>query len=112
VTSDNGERRLTATVREANDEDPEPEGFVATAPYECLPGSSPPRGGYVTFITHPSYTDDDEDAYELFARLENGRAQVEFYPEESFTIAVVGDAGDTALTIDLKKVEGRPASFQ
>jgi hypothetical protein len=111
-TSDNGERRLTATVREAGDDDPEDEDYVATARYECLPGSRPPRGGYVTFITHPSYSDDDQDAYELFARLEDGRAEVEFYPEESFTVAAVGDAGDTALTVDLKTVDGKPASFQ
>ena len=110
IISNNGERRLTVTVKKNDDEDRD-EDFKATVVYECLKDSPPARGGYA-FITHPSYTSDDEDAYELFDRLdEHGCAEAVFYPAESFTVAAVSlVGGDTALTFDLKKVKKKPTS--
>lgn len=106
--SDNGHRKLRTVITW----DKEDERYVAKATYKCRKGSPPPRGGYVTFITHPSFTSDEEDAYELFARLDEGKATVEFYPEEGFTLAAVGDAGDTALTLNLSKIREKPPGFK
>lgn len=108
---DDGTRRLRVTIRHNSDPNLD-EQYEAIAVYECKRASRPPSGHYVTFIMHPSYTTDLEDAYELFAELnDRGKATVTFYPEESFTIAAVGDGGDTALTFDLKKVVKKPAGF-
>lgn len=65
----------------------------------------PPRGRSVTLITYPDFTSKNEDAYELFSELDDrGRAKFTIYPEEcDFTIAAIGDGGDTALTFDLSK---------
>jgi hypothetical protein len=71
------------------------------------------RGGYVTFVMHPSFTREEEDAYELFSLLDDiGVAENHFWCEESFTVAAIGDAGDTALTLDLSKVRPRPRHFK
>lgn len=118
AVSNDGNRRLTAKVEKNNDDNDEGD-FKATAVYECPPGSSQALGGYVTFITHPSYTNEHEDAYELFSRLQVVpgrpgllRASAEFYPEESFTLAAVGDGGDTALTFNLSKAKNKPKKFK
>ncbi|MEP7121582.1 MAG: serine protease [Byssovorax sp.] len=92
--SDDGEHRLTATVVERA------KYYVVEVAYECL-GGVEPRGHYVTFVTYPDFDDETEDAYELFAIVENGRATQRFRPGELFTVAAVGDAGDTALTLNL-----------
>ena len=103
--SDNGHRRLTATVRRGSP-------FNVSVKYECLPESAPPRGGFVTFITYPDFESDHEDAYELFARLDShGVAKQSFSPAEGFTVAAIGDAGDTALTLDLCRLKQLPAGF-
>ncbi|WP_395022563.1 serine protease [Dongia sp.] len=100
--SDNGSRKLICKVRRSKKSG----GFVAECSYKVI-GGEPARGGCVTFITHPSFdssTSRGEDAYELFAQLEGNGASVEFYPGGSFTVAAVGDGGDTALAFDLEKV--------
>jgi V8-like Glu-specific endopeptidase len=108
LISDNGQRRLTATVREHDDY------FTVNVFYECNQGSPAPRGQFVTFITYPDFEEEGEDAYELFTDLKkhkNGRtwyAEQEFYPEDLFTVAAIGDGGDTALTLDLEEVTKIP----
>jgi hypothetical protein len=79
-------------------------GYRVDVSYECLPGSAPPRGLWVTFITYPDFEHDDEDAYELYGRIEDGIATQRFYPVDLFTVAAIGDAGETALTLDLTGV--------
>ena len=99
---------------------------------ECLLGAPPPRGQYVTFITHPSFCDEGEDAYELFSTLEleernkeknkgtkkekksegTWRAETFFYLESGFTVAAVGDAGNTVLTLNLSELERKPRGFE
>jgi hypothetical protein len=72
--------------------------------YECLPdGTAPPRGRCVTFITHPRFDKEWEDAYELFSDLEDGVATNYFWTKWPFTVAAIGDAGDTALTYDISR---------
>jgi Trypsin-like peptidase domain len=111
--SDNGHRTLTAKVRKKYDEDEHENYFQVNAVYKLSPGSPAARGGYVTFITHPSFAGEDEDAYELFAKVDKkGEAKVEFYPNESFTMAAISDAGGNALTLDLSKVKGKPKDFE
>jgi hypothetical protein len=75
---------------------------VVRARFEVLKKSPPSLGRYVTFITYPNFKQKHEDAYELFSVCENGIATTEFYPSELFTMAAIGDAGDTALTLDLE----------
>jgi hypothetical protein len=77
--------------------------FKVRAIYRCKRGS-PPRGRYVTFITYPDFFEDGIDAYELFRRVRKGKAVETFYPKSLFTMAAVGDGGDTALTLDLHKL--------
>lgn len=106
--ADAGGRRLTARVAKSEDEEWE---FVVTATY-TVHGGPPPRGRYVTFVTHPSFADEFEDAYVLPAKLDSrGVATVEFYPTGAFTLAAVGDAGDTALTLDLAGLPRLPEGF-
>jgi len=105
TVSDCGSRRLTAVIKERK------EDFAVSLSYECI--GTPPRGGFATFITYPNFGDDDEDGYELFSAIspseekERWCAAEEIEPEDLFTVAVVGDAGDTALTLDLKAQHDR-----
>jgi hypothetical protein len=63
----------------------------------------------VTFITYPDFLEDDVDAYEMFSQVTDGAAWTKIYPEDGlFTIAAIGDGGDTALTLDLVEIEGEP----
>ena len=100
-TSRTDHYELTVTVKE-NDDDELDVDWIGKATYRCLDGAQP-RGGYVTFVMYPDYEDEDQDAYELFARIEKGKASVYFYPEDTFVLAAVGDAGDVALTFDIAK---------
>ena len=106
--SKNWGRCLTATVKWQKKK----ERYVAKAKYQRLPGSEPPRGGFVTFITYPDFKNRREDSYELFAKMKNGSAEVKFYPWASFTIAAIGDAGDTTLTLNLANVPDKPDHFK
>lgn len=94
---DDGQRRLRASVHGTKGD------YTVRARYECVEGKA--RGKFVTFITYPDFDDEDEDSYELFAEVnEQGVAEQVFYPVELFTMAAIGDAGDTALTLDLATV--------
>lgn len=108
---DNGQRRLTAVVRERKDD------YIINVYYECKRDSPPPRGHFVTFITYPGFGvqtgEEGEDAYELFAeveKLKNGpwKATQEICPTGLFTVAAIGDSGDTVLTLDLEYVTKTP----
>jgi hypothetical protein len=89
--SENTTRRLTARISKAGDH------FRVDLKYETLDGNRTMRGGYVTFVMHPSFTSEEEDAYELFSLLnEKGVAENHFWCNESFTVAAIGDAGDSA----------------
>jgi hypothetical protein len=102
--NDNGQRRLEAVVREHEDY------YTVNLFYNCV-RDIPPRGHFVTFITYPEFGDEEEDAYELFAPVEQRKsglgwtATQELRPAELYTVAAIGDAGDTVLTLDL---EGLP----
>jgi hypothetical protein len=50
----------------------------------------------------------EEDAYELFSEIEDGVATNYFWASSPFTVAAIGDAGDTALTYNIAKFPGRP----
>jgi hypothetical protein len=108
IIDDNGQRRLWATVREHTDY------YTVNVFYDCNQGSPPPRGRFVTFITYPDFENEGEDAYELFAEIKRDksgliwRAEQEFYPEDLFTVAAIGDGGDAALTLDLETVIKTP----
>lgn len=93
--SDNGVRRLCAKIRGKKGD------YKVQLSFEPATGAAPLRGGYVTFINYPDFTDEDEDAYELFAPIIGGKAETEIELENLFTVAAVGDAGDTALTLNL-----------
>jgi hypothetical protein len=110
TVSNDGWRKLSAkVVRDSEAES----GFTAYVKYRCLKGSPRPKGRLVTFITHPSFTSEYEDAYELFSALNaKGVANAEFYPAESFTVAAIGDAGETALTLDLAEIRKKPDEFE
>jgi hypothetical protein len=105
--SNNGERQLTASVSEREGK----KLYKVIARYECLPGSPAPRGGYVTFVTFPDFKSELQDRYEIFAELKDKVATATFYPDSSFTIAAIGDAGDTALTFHLMNASPKPAGF-
>lgn len=108
--SNNGWRKLSGEV--IRDKESE-SGFTAYLKYRCLKRSPRPKGRLVTFITHPSFTGEYEDSYELFSTLnKKGIATAEFYPAESFTVAAVGDSGETSLTLDLGKIKRRPGKFE
>jgi hypothetical protein len=101
--NDDGRRRLSAVVREHD------EYYTVNVYYKCQQGS-PPRGHFVSFITYPDFENEGEDAYELFAEIEKEKsgltwtATQEFYPDELFTVAAIGDGGDSVLTLDLEDV--------
>jgi hypothetical protein len=96
TASNDGRRRLSATVKARKSY------YHVELIYECIEGSPPPRGKYVTFVTYPDFKKEYEDAYELFSELDaRGRATTVIYPTDSFTVAAIGDAGDTALTLNL-----------
>ncbi len=78
--------------------------------YEC--SGEPARGRFVTFITHPSFSDPLEDAYELFSEVKDGIAENYFWTQSSFTIAAIGDGGDTALTYDIAKFPDLPKGMK
>lgn len=112
MVSNDGRRELTARVAKNNKKDLETTYF-AELTYRCLPNSPAPTGRIVTFITHPSLVGEYEDAYELFSRLdEKGVATNYFGLEEAFTVAAVGDGGETALTLDLATAPGSPKHFK
>lgn len=95
--SDNGKRRLTATLVERH-----PDGFSRVRmTYEVLPNSPAPAGRFVTFLTYPDMKD-----YELIAELDaSGKAEVEASPfVPDFTIAAIGDGGETRLTLNLMEI--------
>ena len=103
----NGIRVLRAAIRKRGPH------YRVDLKYKVLSQEEPARGGYVTFITHPSFSSRKEDAYELFSRVNRkGVATTHFYCTESFTVAAIGDAGDTALTVDLAQVKPRPSGFK
>lgn len=94
-------RDLSATILEFDDY------YEVTVVYEST--GVHPRGHFVTFITYPDFKLDTQDAYELFSEVVKvdatiWRATTTFEPDDLFTIAAVGDAGDTVLTLDLTKV--------
>ncbi len=43
------------------------------------------------------------DGYELFARFKDGKAEQSFTCGELFTVAAIGDGGETVLGLDLVK---------
>jgi hypothetical protein len=105
--SENAGRRLTARIKKAGSQ------FRVDLKYQILDGNRTMRGGYVTFVLHPSFINEEEDAYELFSLLDHvGVAKNHFWCEESFTVAAIGDAGDTSLTLDLSKVRPSPRRFK
>jgi hypothetical protein len=87
---------------EVDDEYSDDDYFEVHLKYECLKRSEP-RGRFVTFITHPSLSGEWEDAYELFSEVRGGVATNYFITSGSFTVAAIGDAGDTVLVTDIKK---------
>jgi hypothetical protein len=103
--SDNGKRRLTVTEIEKVSS-----GYRIHVRYECL--RDKPRGRFVTFITHPVMSKAHEDAYELFSEIEDGAATNYFWSKYAFTVAAIGDAGDTALTYDVAKSPLRPKGMR
>ena len=86
--------------------------------YVCPQGRIGPRGKFVTFITYPDFKQEKEDAYELFAEIKkypNGLswyAEQTFYPTALFTVAAIGDGGDTALTMSLFDAAKLPETRQ
>ena len=100
TTSADGSRRLKASVRRRRRHG----DYRTHVWYECL-GRRGHHGRIVTFITYPGFGTKGEDAYELFAELDaTRRAEQSFGPSELFTVAAVGDAGETVLTLDLEEV--------
>lgn len=94
---------LTASVKGSNG------SFKVKATYTC--NRKDPKGRSVTFITYPDFESDNEDAYELYSDLELAKdtpgahvAETVFYPEELFTMAAIGDGGNTVLTLDLEEL--------
>jgi hypothetical protein len=109
TSSRNNGRRLTAKITKKKTKQGK-KYFEVTATYKCLKRSS--RGKYVTFITYPDFVQEGADAYELFAELKNGKAKMVFWPKNGFTMAAIGDGGDTALTLNLCEVKNKPKSFR
>jgi S1-C subfamily serine protease len=100
-------RALKVTVKKSG------ESFKVSLAVEPSDGAKPLRGKYVTFITHPSFSNREEDAYELFSEIgADGIARNHFWCDESFTVAAIADACDTVLTVDLAQVKGKPKGFR
>ena len=95
TVSNDGNRKLGAHVKW----DKHDEAYVARVTYSCIRGSPPPRGRLCHVHNLSRFCAEGEDAYELFAKVKSGKAKIEFYPEELFTIAAIGDGGDTALQL-------------
>ena len=95
--SNNGSRTVEARIIERKHD------YRVDVTYRILPAGEAERGQWVTFITYPGFGQPTEDAYELFAKIEGGKAEQSFEPLELFTVAAIGDAGDTVLTLDLEK---------
>lgn len=104
--SEAGGRRLSARVVSIGHGQ-----YKAHLTYECLPGSPPPRGKYVTFVLHADYEKEDEDAYELFAVVKGGRATNWFELEESFMVAAIADGCRTNLALNLAHIAKKPKGF-
>jgi hypothetical protein len=100
--SDNGKRRFSVTRIKKVAKN----SFRVDVRYECLRGKA--RGRFVTFVTHPSFSHELEDAYELFSEIRNGVATNYFWARSPFTVAAIGDGGDTALTYNIAKFPERP----
>jgi hypothetical protein len=111
LISDDGERRLTATIR-IRKKKKTYNPYVVKARCEQLARAAPLRGNFVTFVTYPDFRSQREDSYELFAEVKSGRAEVEFYISDSFTIAAICDGGDTALTLDLSTLNNKPKNLK
>lgn len=72
--SENAARRLTARIKKAGSQ------FRVDLKYQTLDGNRTMRGGYVTFVMHPSFTREEEHAYELFSLLDDiGVAENHFW---------------------------------
>lgn len=102
TVSDNGKRRLTAVIKERKYD------YKVSLTFECIDDTDPLRGGVVTFINYPDFSDEDEDGYELFARIDGNKAVTTIKPGSLFTVAAIGDGGDTALTLDLEALWSSP----
>jgi len=97
-------RNLTATIDEYDDY------YDVRVRYECTGVS--PRGHWVTFVTYPDFRQEDEDSYELFAEVkdENAtvwQAEMSFEPVDLFTVAAIGDGGETVLALDLTTIKAQ-----
>jgi hypothetical protein len=107
TTSDDGQRKLTATVTDQG------KYYDVKVRYECRRDSTTqPQGHFVTFITYPDFNRERQDAYELFARLRKDErgilyAEQELQPNDLFTVAAIGDAGATALTLNLEPLSAQ-----
>lgn len=96
--SERNGRKLSATI--GKDENGRP---VVKMKYQIEKGSPPPRGRFVTFITYPDMKD-----YQIFEEIGDTRmVDAECRPAfPDFTIAAIGDAGDTRLTFNLEELPG------
>jgi hypothetical protein len=97
----NGNRKLEASVV-WNEQG---EVYDVKVTFKRIRGSPPLRGKFVTFITYPDFKEEDVDSYELFSEVHDNRAWTKCYPDDLFSVAAIGDGGDTALTLDLTEVE-------
>jgi hypothetical protein len=95
TTSNDGMRSLTAEIRRTG------RNYKVDLTYRILPSAPPPRGQLVTFVTYPDFKRGAVDAYELFADIKGGKAVQDIIAWDPFTVAAIGDAGDTALTLNL-----------
>jgi hypothetical protein len=94
-------RSLTATVRYWG------EGwrkYKVDLTYQVAPDSPPPRGQLVTFVNYPDFKRSRADGYEQFDELQGLIATNWIYAEDLFTVAAIGDGGDTALTLNLNEL--------
>lgn len=93
-------RKLSATIEK--DERGRP---VVKMKYEIEMGAPMARGRFVTFITYPDMKD-----YQIFEEIGDTRkVDAKCYPAfPDFTIAAIGDGGDTRLTFDLAKLPQPP----
>jgi len=97
LASERNGRELTATL-ERNENNT----YRVTMRYNIDEKAAPARGHYVTFITYPNMGSE----YELIEEIGNER-KVEAICNPliaDFTIAAIGDGGDTRLTLNLKEV--------